>query len=133
MSISLLETMAQSEKSRAKLVELGLIQELLQHNLHSGTVESRRGARRLISILVKSSVEATDQLTALIRSRVMFALENYTYCCFFISTNFNRTMDVGKLVRTELELLSEICRSTDGPCWEKCFRLVMDLLLHRCL
>ncbi|KAH3758845.1 Auxin transport protein BIG [Pelomyxa schiedti] len=117
LSLRLLEAMAKNEQSRKSLVDQGMLQLLMQNNVRNGSEASRKAARRLICVLINGCNTATSQLVSMIKERLCFALDNYT------------TMDPGFLVRNEMALLYDVCKSSEGQCWEQCFRLVFEMLL----
>eukprot|EP00727_Mastigamoeba_balamuthi_P009858 m51a1_g5495 hypothetical protein (1440) ;mRNA; f:338337-343290 len=106
LTMNLLESMAAREASREALVRAGLLQELVARNIRRGAGPSRVSARKVVCALVRGSPAATRVVNEALRERLDLALDHH------------EELDVGALVRDDIEMLADACALDDGKAWE---------------
>ena len=101
------------EAVRLKLVEIGMISELFQYNIHRGCNKSKDMARTILCALTKNDQEASHALTALIEEKVMFCLRHHT------------SMDVSTCIYNEMLLLIQTAMTQNDDCFNQRMGLVL--------
>ncbi|XP_074621519.1 E3 ubiquitin-protein ligase UBR4-like isoform X3 [Acropora palmata] len=115
--VTLLRALAMVPETRKQLVEEGLIQELVEFNLHEGTAQMRSDVRHLLCLLTKDNEHATMQLNEILISAVGEAVGSH---------KSNPAVVSG--VSREMLLLSNAVEMEDS-CWEMRLRCVMTLFM----
>ncbi|XP_031553032.1 E3 ubiquitin-protein ligase UBR4-like isoform X2 [Actinia tenebrosa] len=115
--VTLLRALAMSPGTRQRLVEQGLIRELVDFNLHQGTAQMRADVRHLLCLLTKNNEDATEELNHILVQRVTSALEGH---------RSNPVMVSG--IGPEMLLLSNTIEMEDS-CWEQRLRCVMRIFM----
>ncbi|XP_068695175.1 E3 ubiquitin-protein ligase UBR4-like isoform X2 [Montipora foliosa] len=115
--VTLLRALAMVPGTRKQLVEEGLIQELVDFNLHEGTAQMRNDVRHLLCLLTKDNEHATMQLNEILISAVGEALSSH---------KSNPAVVSG--ISREMLLLNNAVEMEDS-CWEMRLRCVMTLFM----
>ncbi|EDO43429.1 predicted protein [Nematostella vectensis] len=115
--VTLLRALAMIPATRERLVEEGLIQELVDFNLHQGTAQMRGDVRHLLCLLTKNNVGATEKLDHILEQRVTDALAGQR-------SNPAMVSGIGR----EMLLLSNTIEMED-QCWEQRLRCVMRVFM----
>jgi len=114
--LTLLRALASKQSSRVELFEQGLIEELMEFNLRRGTNTVRHEVRKLICLLTRDNVEATEHLNKLIQDKIGLALIG------------RGNPDLVESARHEMSLLAVTIAKEDA-CWELRLRCVLQLFL----
>ena len=112
--LTLLRAIATRQAARADLHSLGLVEELLEHNLKQGAAATRSSVQALICLLTRNNPEATVQLNQLLFSRLSSALAGGPQLI--------------APIRHEVTLLASLLQQRDN-CWETRLRTVVKLFL----
>ncbi|XP_022939199.1 auxin transport protein BIG-like isoform X1 [Cucurbita moschata] len=113
--LEILQVLSKHRSSKKQLVNLGILSELFENNIHQGPKTARIQARAVLCSFSESDVNAVSGLNDLIQKKVMYCLEHH------------RSMDIALATREELSLLSEVCSLAD-EFWEARLRVVFQLL-----
>ncbi|CAG9110042.1 unnamed protein product [Plutella xylostella] len=115
--LTLLRALASQPEHRARLCRFGLVQELVQHNLHRGTTQSQEEVRALICLVTRDNLPATEQLCTLLSQRVTLSLMGHA-----ASHHHNNS------VRPLIVLLGALVKVQDSvECWEVRLRCIVRL------
>ena len=74
--LTLLRALSTNPEARQTLFELGVIPELMNHNLRRGSNSVKSETRKLLSYLTKDNPEAVEKLNSLLYSRIKMALSS---------------------------------------------------------
>ncbi|XP_015793075.1 E3 ubiquitin-protein ligase UBR4-like isoform X2 [Tetranychus urticae] len=116
LCITLLKALGTQLKYRKLLCSSGLLQQLVDYNLRTGSSSVRQEVRQLLVTLTLDNPEATDQLNDMLMYKIIASL---------VSPSSMRH-DLTSSVRHEIALL--ICSlEREDSCWEKRLRCVLRL------
>ncbi|KAI8429559.1 hypothetical protein MSG28_000181 [Choristoneura fumiferana] len=120
--LTLLRALASQPEHRTRLCRFGLVQELVQHNLHRGTPQCQDEVRSLICLVTRDNLPATDQLCNLLSQRITLSLMGHA-----------ASQDLNNSVRPLVLLLGSLVKVQDGvECWEARLRCVVKLWVWCC-
>lgn len=119
--ITLLKALASNSTYKSIFCSSGLIAELMDYNLRTGTSNHREDVRQLLCTLTKDNVPATLELNNRIANKINNAL----------TAKANRELDFSTTVRSEIALLVTSLEREDS-CWELNLRCLMQIFL-RCI
>jgi E3 ubiquitin-protein ligase UBR4 len=114
--LTLLRALAANPSSRVELFQQGLIEELMEFNLRRGSNSVRHEVRKLICLLTRDNVSATEHLNKLICDKIRLALIG------------RGNPDLVESARHEMSLLA-VTISKEDSCWELRLRCVLQVLL----
>ena len=117
--IILLKSLATIPTYRQLFCSSGLLKELLDFNLRSGSSHLKNEVRHLLCTLTKDNTKATAELNSMITDKIMMALKS--------RTGFGS--DFSSSVRHEVALLITSIERDDS-CWEQGLRCVMQIFLQ---
>ncbi|XP_061716898.1 protein purity of essence isoform X2 [Cydia pomonella] len=120
--LTLLRALASQPEHRARLCRFGLVQELVQHNLHRGTPQCQEEVRSLICLVTRDNLPATESLCSLLSQRITLSLMGHA-----------ASQDLNNSVRPLVLLLGSLVKVQDGvECWEVRLRCVVRLWVWCC-
>ena len=105
-------------KYRSILCSYGLLRELVDYNLRTGTNIVRQEVRQLLCSLSRDNFRATADLNNLLMDKISVALKSRS----------GASIDLSSSVRHEIALLACSMEKEDS-CWEQRLRCVMQLFL----
>ncbi|KAF9412274.1 hypothetical protein HW555_009165 [Spodoptera exigua] len=115
--LTLLRALASQTEHRARLCRFGLVQELVQHNLHRGTPQCQEEVRALICLVTRDNLPATEQLCNLLSQRITLSLMGHA-----------ASQDHNNSVRPLVLLLGSLVKVQDSvECWEARLRCIVKL------
>ncbi|KAI0242917.1 E3 ubiquitin-protein ligase UBR4 [Lamellibrachia satsuma] len=115
--MTLIRALAINTNLRSIICSQGLIRELLDYNLRRGTTQVRTDVRRLLCLLTRDNVVATNELNTLLTQRIITAIQGHL-----------SNPDFDTSVRQEMLLLAATVEREDS-CWELRVRCVLRLFL----
>ncbi|XP_026324095.1 E3 ubiquitin-protein ligase UBR4 isoform X3 [Hyposmocoma kahamanoa] len=122
--LTLLRALASQPEHRTRLCRFGLVQELVQHNLHRGTpqVHCQEEVRALICLVTRDNLPATEQLCNLLTQRITLSLMGHA-----------ASQDHNNSVRPLVLLLGSLVKVQDSvECWEARLRCIVKLWVWCC-
>lgn len=120
--LTLLRALASQPEHRARLCRFGLVQELVQHNLHRGTPQCQEEVRALICLVTRDNLPATEQLCTLLSQRITLSLMGHA-----------ASQDHNNSVRPLVLLLGSLVKVQDSvECWEARLRCIVKLWVWCC-
>ncbi|CAH0600763.1 unnamed protein product [Chrysodeixis includens] len=119
---TLLRALASQAEHRTRLCRFGLVQELVQHNLHRGTPQCQEEVRALICLVTRDNLPATEQLCNLLSQRITLSLMGHA-----------ASQDHNNSVRPLVLLLGSLVKVQDSvECWEARLRCIVKLWVWCC-
>ncbi|XP_008551349.1 E3 ubiquitin-protein ligase UBR4 isoform X1 [Microplitis demolitor] len=118
--LTLLRALATNNVAKEVLCKNGFVQELIDHNLCRGTIQTQEDVRQLLCFITRDNLQSTNELCSLLMNRVTMTLRGRI-------TTSDLVMDV----RYDMALLAALLQKEDG-CWEEKLRCVMQLFLMAC-
>lgn len=116
--ITLLKALSTSPRYRNMFCARGLLRELLDCNLRSGSASVRSEVRQLLCTVTRDNPSATAELNNMIVDKITVALKSRT----------GARLDFSSSVRHEVALL--VCSlEREDTCWEQRLRCVMQIFL----
>ncbi|XP_063828894.1 E3 ubiquitin-protein ligase UBR4 [Ostrinia nubilalis] len=120
--LTLLRALASQAEHRTRLCRFGLVQELVQHNLHRGTPQCQEEVRALICLVTRDNLPATEQLCNLLTQRITLSLMGHA-----------ASQDHNNSVRPLVLLLGSLVKVQDSvECWEARLRCIVKLWVWCC-
>ncbi|KAJ8734252.1 hypothetical protein PYW07_014803 [Mythimna separata] len=120
--LTLLRALASQAEHRTRLCRFGLVQELVQHNLHRGTPQCQEEVRALICLVTRDNLPATEQLCNLLSQRITLSLMGHA-----------ASQDHNNSVRPLVLLLGSLVKVQDSvECWEARLRCIVKLWVWCC-
>ncbi|KAJ0180973.1 hypothetical protein K1T71_003058 [Dendrolimus kikuchii] len=120
--LTLLRALASQAEHRTRLCRFGLVQELVQHNLHRGTPQCQEEVRALICLVTRDNLPATEQLCNLLSQRITLSLMGHA-----------ASQDHNNSVRPLVLLLGSLVKVQDSvECWEARLRCIVRLWVWCC-
>ncbi|CAB3259165.1 unnamed protein product [Arctia plantaginis] len=120
--LTLLRALASQAEHRTRLCRFGLVQELVQHNLHRGTPQSQEEVRALICLVTRDNLPATEQLCNMLSQRITLSLMGHA-----------ASQDHNNSVRPLVLLLGSLIKVQDSvECWEARLRCIVRLWVWCC-
>ncbi|KAJ2946624.1 hypothetical protein O0L34_g12681 [Tuta absoluta] len=120
--LTLLRALASQPEHRTRLCRFGLVQELVQHNLHRGTPQCQEEVRALICLVTRDNLPATEQLCNLLTQRITLSLMGHA-----------ASQDHNNSVRPLVLLLGSLVKVSDSvECWESRLRCIVKLWVWCC-
>ncbi|XP_028033464.1 protein purity of essence isoform X1 [Bombyx mandarina] len=120
--LTLLRALASQAEHRDRLCRFGLVQELVQHNLHRGTPQCQEEVRALICLVTRDNLPATEQLCNLLTQRITLSLMGHA-----------ASQDHNNSVRPLVVLLGSLVKVHDSvECWEVRLRCTVKLWVWCC-
>ncbi|CAH2989845.1 unnamed protein product [Chilo suppressalis] len=120
--LTLLRALASQPEHRTRLCRFGLVQELVQHNLHRGTPQCQEEVRALICLVTRDNLPATEQLCNLLSQRITLSLMGHA-----------ASQDHNNSVRPLVLLLGSLVKVQDSvECWEARLRCIVKLWVWCC-
>ncbi|PZC74948.1 hypothetical protein B5X24_HaOG206881 [Helicoverpa armigera] len=120
--LTLLRALASQAEHRTRLCRFGLVQELVQHNLHRGTPQCQEEVRALICLVTRDNLPATEHLCNLLSQRITLSLMGHA-----------ASQDHNNSVRPLVLLLGSLVKVQDSvECWESRLRCIVKLWVWCC-
>ncbi|KAL0896018.1 hypothetical protein ABMA27_012006 [Loxostege sticticalis] len=120
--LTLLRALASQAEHRTRLCRFGLVQELVQHNLHRGTPQCQEEVRALICLVTRDNLPATEQLCNMLTQRITLSLMGHA-----------ASQDHNNSVRPLVLLLGSLVKVQDSvECWEARLRCIVKLWVWCC-
>ncbi|KAI5633456.1 e3 ubiquitin-protein ligase UBR4 domain-containing protein [Phthorimaea operculella] len=120
--LTLLRALASQPEHRTRLCRFGLVQELVQHNLHRGTPQCQEEVRALICLVTRDNLPATEQLCNMLTQRITLSLMGHA-----------ASQDHNNSVRPLVLLLGSLVKVSDSvECWESRLRCIVKLWVWCC-
>ena len=113
-TISLFEVLSSLPQFRPLLSEKGIVEEIMNNNMHMGSSSARREARTMLCLMVRDDAVATAKVNDSIGSKVHYSLEQH------------RSLSLPMTIRDEMCLLIQSLDIVDS-CWEERLRLLMSI------
>ncbi|CAB4062605.1 UBR4 [Lepeophtheirus salmonis] len=115
--LTLLRALASKVRYRNELYQQGLIKQLMEYNLRRGTSNIRLEVRKLICLITRDNLIATNHLNKLIFSKIGLAVKGRISC-----------PEIVESVRHEMSLLAATVSKEDS-CWEVRLRCVLRIFI----